>query len=143
APPPGGGGAENLLGNARHLQLLGDARLLQLPGVSSYSETPSFSRMSWRARAASALPRLAFITPPTSAPTAAILPERTLSAASAFFASTSSIIAASSPSSLTIFRPRLSTTSSGVPSPASTPSSTSRASLSLSSRSEERRVGKE
>ena len=36
--------------------------------------------MSSRARAASALPRVAFITPPTSAPAAAILPSRTLSA---------------------------------------------------------------
>jgi hypothetical protein len=81
---------------------------------------------------ASAWPLVAFITAPTIAPAAAIFPPRILSATSGCAASASSTAATSAPSSETTARPRRATTSSGVPSPASTPSTTWRASLFVS-----------
>ncbi len=71
-------------------------------------------------------------TAPTNAPAAATLPSRTFCAASGSAAIAWSTAAPSAPSSDTTASPRASTTSSGEPSPATTPSSTWRASLSLS-----------
>ena len=68
-----------------------------------------------------------------SAPAAGKCPLRTFSAVSACSAHTFSIAAISAPSSLTTLMPRLATTSEGFPSPAITPSTTWRASLSVSS----------
>ena len=90
------------------------------------------SRISSRTRAASAWPFIAFMTAPITAPAACTLPSRIFSSTSGCEASASSIAAMSAPSSETTARPRASTTSCGVPSPAMTPSSTWRASLSLS-----------
>src|SRR5262245_10278967 len=92
---------------------------------------PRRSRISSRTRAALAWPRVAFMTAPTSAPAAATLPARILSAMSGLAAIASSIADPSAASSDTTTRPRAATTSSGDPSPASTPSMTHRASLSL------------
>src|SRR5690606_17154333 len=89
------------------------------------------SRMSSRTRPASAWPRVAFMTAPMIAPTGPWFPPRTFSMTSGCAASASSIAARRGPSSETTSSPRATTTSSGEPSPASTPSSTWRASLSL------------
>ena len=85
-----------------------------------------------RTLAALALPPVAFITAPTIAPAAWTFPPRIFSATSGFAESASSTAATRAPSSLTTSSPRAETTSDGVPSPARTPSSTCRASLSVS-----------
>ena len=74
--------------------------------------------MSSRTRAASAWPRVAFMTAPTRTPTAWVLPPRILATTSGLAAIASSTAWARAPSSLTTARPRASTISSGPPSPA-------------------------
>ena len=89
------------------------------------------SRISSRTRPASAWPRISFITAPMRAPAAATLPSRIFSATSGLASIARSTASPRAPSSETTARPRAATTSSGVPSPARTPSKTWRASLSL------------
>jgi hypothetical protein len=69
------------------------------------------SRTSSRTRAASALPCIAFMTAPMTAPAACTLPSRIFASTSGCEASASSIAATSAPSSDTTARPRASTIS--------------------------------
>ncbi|OLB66032.1 MAG: hypothetical protein AUI10_04170 [Actinobacteria bacterium 13_2_20CM_2_72_6] len=90
------------------------------------------ARTSSRTVFASACPRVAFMTAPTMTPAAATLPSRTFAATSGFAAIASSTAAVSAPVSDTTARPRAAITADGEPSPATTPSRTVRASLSVS-----------
>ena len=74
--------------------------------VAPRQDRPQRSRTSSRTRPASAWPRVAFITAPTTAPAAATLPPRIFSATAGSAASASSTAASSAVSSLTTARPR-------------------------------------
>ena len=111
-----GGGEARLEAITRVLEQLEHLRAFALPIIETLS--------AW--------PREAFITAPTRGPTAARLPASTLAATSGIAAMAASTAAARASSSDTTASPRADTTSSDDPSPATMPSITCRASLSLS-----------